>query len=287
MNRAYAEVIGDPIAHSKSPLIHNFWLRTLGIDAEYRRCHLRDEQLEAYFANRRQDPHWLGCNVTVPHKESVNAWVDSLSSSAESIGAINTICRQNQSLIGENTDEVGFVEPLVPILGERANSGASALIIGAGGAARAVGVALWRQGYALTIANRSVDRARAVADHVARDRSNEIVTIRLDALSEKGFDRSVFYESRLALIVNASSLGMSDQPALDLSVGAVDRDVIVYDIVYAPLMTPLLRDAQACGMRTIDGLQMLVGQAAKAFTLFFGQSPPRQYDAELRTLLTQ
>jgi shikimate dehydrogenase len=154
-------------------------------------------------------------------------------------------------------------------------------------AARAIAFALWDSGYALEIANRSVDRARAIANHVARKRSDEIIVSSLETLRSRGLGSSTSQNERLALIVNASTLGMTGQPMLDLSLLNVEREVVVYDIVYTPLFTPLLVEAQARGVPTIDGLQMLVGQAARAFSLFFGHPPPRQYDAELRALLTQ
>lgn len=287
MIRPYAEVIGDPIAHSKSPLIHNFWLEKLGINANYQRHHIGADALADYLVARRSDPLWRGCNVTVPHKERVLPLLDRLTPAATAIGAVNTVIIQNNQLVGDNTDEGGFLEPLIPLLGMRAPDEASAIIIGAGGAARAVAVALWRQGYGLQIANRSHDRARSVADQVAGARSSDIQTPSLHQLRDLSLGAGSFQPFGLRLVVNTSVMGMVGQDALDFSLAHVPRDVVIYDLVYAPLMTPLLLEAQACGLRTIDGLQMLVGQAAKAFTLFFGQLPPRQYDDQLRLLLSQ
>lgn len=266
----YAEVIGDPIAHSKSPLIHNFWLDALGIEAEYRKTHVKGEGLAAYFLNRRADPDWLGCNVTIPHKLAVMDYVEDPGDIRGRIGAMNTIaCETGGPLIGTNTDAGGFLQPLERI-GWR---GREAVLVGAGGAALAIGFALAAKGMEhVTVMARDAAKGQALLDHVGL----------------KG--RVIGFADPLPatrLLINSSPLGMTGQPPLDLDLSPLAEDATVYDIVYAPLETGLLQAARARGLATIDGLAMLIGQAALAFEIFFDAVPPREDgDAELRALLT-
>ena len=274
----YAEVIGDPIAHSKSPLIHNFWLAKLGIEAEYRRCHVPPDQLDKYLAGRRNDPAWRGCNVTVPHKEAVTEHLDRLDPFAERIGAVNTVVRDDHALAGYNTDALGFMEPLADLIAADMNL-RSALVLGAGGAARAITFGLVDAGFTVFILAREPMKAAALMGDAASGPSwLEPDAYRLSNAQD------MFTYGR-SLLVNATSLGMVGKPPLNVSLVRFDESCIVYDIVYAPLATPLLSAARARGMLTIDGLAMLVGQAAAAFELFFGQPAPREHDAELRALL--
>ena len=158
MTRPYAEVIGDPIAQSKSPAIHNFWLGKLGIDAEYRAVHVRAEALASYLAERKTDPNWRGCNVTMPHKQAVMPYLERLDPLAARIGAVNTIVRsQNGSLAGYNTDAAGFLEPLRPLL-EQEHLFRMARVLGTGGAARAIVAALAREQVVNVLAGRDPDR---------------------------------------------------------------------------------------------------------------------------------
>ena len=269
MSKPYAEVIGDPIAHSKSPLIHGFWLDALGIEGDYRRAHVKPEELEAYIADRRADPDWRGCNVTIPHKVAVMDLIGDPGDVRGTIGAMNTIVRQpDGSLIGTNTDAAGFYAPLA----ELDLDGAAVAVVGAGGAARAVLFALARAGVGpVTILNRSPLKAMALL--AAFGLKGDVV----------GLDAPL---PPAALLVNSSSLGMTGQPPLDLDLSPLPEDAIVYDLVYAPLRTGLLAAAEARGLDTVDGLDMLIGQAALAFELFFGGPPPEGRDEELRALLT-
>lgn len=264
----YAEVIGDPIAHSKSPLIHNFWLHKLGIEAEYRKTHVRAEELASYFLSRRADPDWLGCNVTIPHKIAVMDYVDDPGDIRASIGAMNTIaCETGGPLIGTNTDAGGFLASLR----EAGWKGGHAVVVGSGGAARAIVYGLAQTGVRLTIMARNAVQARALLERagVAGDVLAMDAPLPADA----------------SLLVNSTPLGMVGQPPLELDLSQLPSTAFVYDIVYAPLETPLLRAAHARGLRTIDGLEMLVGQAALAFDIFFDAPAPREHDAELRALL--
>lgn len=264
----YAEVIGDPIAHSKSPLIHRFWLEKLGIEADYRATHVRPEELAAYIASRRDDPDWRGCNVTVPHKVAVLDHVPDPGGVRDTIGASNTIVRGPDGvLIATNTDAAGFLAPLA----ELDLTDQPVAVVGAGGAARAVLFALEKAGVGpVTLMNRTPLKAAGL----------------LATFGLKG--DAVPLDAPLppvALVVNTSSLGMTGQPPLDLDLSALPEDAIVYDIVYAPLETSLLAAARARELETVDGLEMLIGQAALAFELFFGAAPPRDTDDELRARL--
>jgi len=283
--RPYAEVIGDPIAQSKSPKIHGFWLAKLGIDADYRACHVTPDQLPAYLAARRADPLWRGCNVTMPHKQAIIPLLDRIDPAAGEIGAVNTVLNEaGGGLSGTNTDASGFLEPLKRDL-EQSHYFRMARIIGTGGAARAIITALANQGFTLVVAGRDPGKARALLDELAPKGEHHAAPLAHFA-EPTGFafdDR----EGCLDLIVNATSLGMEGQPPLPFDWSHAPPRSIAYDIVTVPLDTPLLQTARAAGHRTIDGLSMLIGQAAVAFERFFGVPPPREHDAELRTILTQ
>lgn len=274
--RGYAEVIGDPISHSKSPIIHGFWLEKLGIEDDYRKRHVRPADLADYLAQRREDEAWRGCNVTIPHKEAVAALVDDCDTKSRQIGAINTIVRHSGGrLSGTNTDVDGVAEAV----GGRPSGGGKAVVIGAGGAARAAFAFLAAQpGFAVRVLARSPDRARrALADCAL-----EAELLPLEA-GAKAFEDA-------SLVINATQLGMAGQDEMPGSVldglARLRSDALVFDMVYAPLETELLKAARAHALRTADGLAMLIGQAAVAFERFFGVAPPRDYDATLRARLT-
>jgi len=263
----YAEVIGDPIAHSKSPLIHGFWLKALGIDAAYRKTQVAAEALGDYFAARCDDPDWLGCNITIPHKQTALDFVEDRGDVRASIGAINTVFRADDAVVGTNTDAAGFYAPIAGM----DLAGQPVVVIGAGGAARAILFALARVGVGrVTLLNRNPLKGAALLARFG---------LKGDALK---LDAPI---PPAALLVNATSLGMVGQPPLDLDLSALPDDAVVYDVVYAPLETDLLKAARARDLATVDGLEMLIGQAALAFELFFGQTPPRDRDDELRAIL--
>lgn len=283
MTKPYAEVIGDPIAQSKSPAIHNFWLGKLGIDAEYRACHVKRDGLADYFAARNADEHWRGCNVTMPHKQAVIPLLDSLSPTAERIGAVNTVVMRDFLLEGDNTDAPGFIEPLLPYLGQQTYR--FAMLVGTGGAAQAVADALNERRF--TIISFSRDPAKADRAFGRYIWDKHLICPLEDLSLPMPSGRIASDPDRLDVLVNASALGMAGHPDLVIDFGALPGDTLVYDIVTHPLDTALLQAARANGHRTIDGLSMLIGQAAIAFAHFFGQSPPREHDAELRELLTR
>lgn len=264
----YAEVIGHPIAHSKSPLIHNFWLTQLGLVGDYRASDVKPQDLERYFAERAADTDWRGCNITIPHKIAALDFVRDPGDVRNSIGAINTVFRNDAgAFVATNTDAGGFYGPIsdIPIAGE------TAVVIGAGGAARAVLFAL------------------AQAD------IGEVVLVARNALKAAGLlshfglkGKVISLDARLpdaALLVNASPLGMVGQEALEIDLSPLPEHAIVYDLVYAPIETALLKAARMRDLETVDGLEMLVGQAAIAFELFFGVAPPDDGEDALRALL--
>ena len=280
----YAEVIGDPIAQSKSPAIHNFWLTKLDLAGRYGRCHVLAEGLADYLATARGNADWRGCNVTMPHKQAIMPLLDRIDDAAARIGAVNTVVREaDGALAGYNTDAAGFLEPLQPLLGET-HLYRMARILGAGGAARAIVVALADAGFTLVLAARDPAKARALLDELAPNGEHHAVDLAHFApATDFAFDDR---DSLLDLVVNASPLGMAGQPPLVFDFSHAPPGSVVYDIVTHPIDTPLLQAARGRGLPVIDGFSMLIGQAAAAFEKFFGATPPRQHDAELRTLLT-
>lgn len=268
MTSVYAEVIGDPIKHSKSPLIHGFWLEKLGIVADYRACHVTADGLAGYFAARQQDPDWRGCNITIPHKVAALDHVSDPGQVRQSIGAINTVFRgEKGELIGTNTDAAGFFAPISA--DEWAHR--DAIVIGAGGAARAILFALAQADIGtVTLLARSPLKAAALLSHFGLKGQ----VLKMDASLPPA-----------DLLVNSSPLGMVGQPPLDIDLSPLPENALVYDIVYTPLETGLLAAARKLGLETVDGLDMLIGQAAVAFELFFGKAPPADCEDELRALL--
>jgi len=282
--RPYAEVIGDPIAQSKSPAIHGFWLGELGIAADYRACHVTAAGLADYIAARRGDPAWRGCNVTMPHKQAVMGLLDAIDPLAARVGAVNTVVPgADGRLTGYNTDVPGFLEPLEPLLAQT-HLFRMARVIGTGGAARAIIAGLAGHGFVLVLAGRNPDKARALLDEL--DPTGEHHAIDLAHFAEPtdfAFDDR---EGLCDLVVNASLLGMTGQPPLAFDWSHAPPGSLAYDIVTSPLDTRFLQDARAAGFRTIDGLAMLIGQADYAFAHFFGRRPLRERDSELRRRIT-
>lgn len=280
---AYAEVIGNPIAQSKSPAIHGFWLRQLEIDADYCGTRVEAEGLGDFLAQRRSDPDWRGCNVTMPHKQAIVAHLDHLDPLAETIGAVNTVVQENGALVGYNTDAGGFLEPLARELAET-HYFRMARVLGTGGAARAIVAALAREKFVIVLAGRDPGKAQALLEEL--DPAGEHHAVDLAHFADPtdfAFDDR---EGCLDLIVNASPLGMRGQPPLAFDWSHAPPGTIAYDIVTDPVGTAFLAGARATGHHTIDGLAMLIGQAALAFEKFFGVAPPRHLDAELRAILT-
>lgn len=280
-----AHVIGDPIAQSKSPVIHRFWLRKLGLEREYERNLVPAEQLSPYFAEFRGVERWAGCNVTMPHKQAVIPLLDRLDPVAAKLGAVNTVVREaDGSLTGYNTDAAGFLEPLVPML-KQSHLFRMARILGTGGAARAIVAALADNGFTLVVAGRDPAKARTLLDELVPEGEHHAIDLAHFAeATEFAFDDR---EGCFDLIVNASPLGMVDNLPLAFDLSHAPPGSVFYDIVTSPAETALLKDARAAGHETIGGLAMLIGQAAIAFEKFYGRPPPREHDAELMKELTQ
>jgi shikimate dehydrogenase len=275
MGIPYAEVIGDPVSHSKSPLIHEFWLAKLGLQGDYRRRRVTEAELPDYLEARRRDPDWLGCNVTMPLKRSIVPLLDRNMEGVLATGAANTVIkaraeaigRETDGLVGNNTDLRGFAEPFRTDFAERGK----AALIGSGGAARAAFVALAALGFRIVhLANRTPAKAEAMLRSLGQT-GKTVATLETPIPD-------------VDLLVNASALGTPGRER-PIDIGLLPPWAIVYDIVYDPLETDLLAEARRRGLRTIDGLTMLIGQAAASFVHFFDGQPSRENDGELRALL--
>lgn len=280
----FAHVIGDPIAHSKSPIIHGFWLKKLGVQGEYSQVHVTSEDLADYLETAKSNPLWAGCNVTMPHKQAIVEMLDRLDPLAQKLGAVNTVVREaDGTLTGYNTDVGGFLEPLQDRLNEQ-HLFRMARIIGTGGAARAIITGLAANGFTLVVAGRNPEKARALLDEFAP--KGEHHAVHLDHFAKPTDFEFDDREGCLDLVVNASPLGMKNNPPLVFDWSHAPPGSIAYDIVTSPLETELLQTARAAGNEVIHGLSMLIGQAQVPFEKYFGTTPPRQDDAELVELLT-
>jgi len=254
-------VIGWPIGHSRSPLIHNYWLKHYGIAGEYIKQPVSPYELETFLSSLAARG-FLGCNVTVPHKERAAKFVTLADDLTRKLSAVNTLYLESGVLMGTNTDAFGFMKNLAAEIPDYECRGSSALLLGAGGAARAIAGALLHAGLGkLVICNRSLERARALASIFGEN----IIAATWDSAPSAMGD--------IDLLVNATALGMEGQPPLDLSLETLPRSAVVCDIVYVPLETPLLRQARGRGNRTVNGLGMLLHQACPAFEKWYGIRP--------------
>jgi shikimate dehydrogenase len=264
-------VAGWPVAHSRSPLIHNFWLRSLGIAGSYDRAEVPPGAF-AQFAETIGKDGLVGANVTVPHKEDAFAACEKLTANAAELGAVNTLWREKGALCGDNTDVAGFLANLDEQAPGWAENAERAVVLGAGGAARAVVSALLARGAErVAIVNRTIERAERLVARFGDATSAHVPTALPRLMAGAG------------LLVNASSLGMAGQPPLDLDLNHLPAQAIVADLVYVPLETPLLAAAKARGLRAVEGLGMLLHQAAPGFERWFGARPP--VTSELRALI--
>jgi shikimate dehydrogenase len=262
-------LIGWPAAHSRSPIIHHYWLRTLGIEGGYVIEAVPPDEF-ADFVMRLSLRGFVGANVTIPHKEHALA-LSKPDDRARAVGAANTLWFKDGELCSTNTDVEGFINNLDACAPgwEKAEE---ALVLGAGGASRAVLFGLIERGIKrVHLANRTVERARALADQFGP----KVVPVGLGQVRD--------LLPRAGLLVNTTSLGMKDQPALELDAGLLPSDAVVADLVYVPLQTPLLASAQSHGLKTADGLGMLLHQAVRGFELWFGRRP--EVTTELRALV--
>jgi len=271
LDTPHAYVIGCPVKHSRSPLIHRYWLKHYHLDGSYDVAELAPEQL-APFIERLRAFENAGTNVTLPYKLDVMPCLDDIDSDARNVGAVNTIYKCNDMLLGTNTDVYGFLTHLSLSAPGWQKTTNTVIIIGAGGAARAILSAVKKSIInKVYIANRTISRAQILADEIHP--AAEVVKMSEvpDILSSAD------------LIINTTSLGMVGQPPLELDLSALPAHSIVADIVYSPLKTRLLQQAENLDLVTVDGLGMLLHQAVRGFELWFGIRP--EVTDELRRLV--
>jgi shikimate dehydrogenase len=262
-------LIGWPAAHSRSPLIHRHWLRTLGIEGGYVIEAVPPDEFKD-FVLRLSLRGFVGANVTIPHKEQALT-LSKPDVRAQAVGAANTLWFENGELCSTNTDVEGFINNL-DASAPGWDKAEEALVLGAGGAARAVVFGLIERGIkTVHLANRTIERAQALAEKFGA------------SVQSAGWDEVAKLLPRAKLLVNTTSLGMHGQPRLEIDVSLLPENAVVADLVYVPLQTELLAAAQTRGLKTADGLGMLLHQAVRGFELWFGRRP--QVTPELRALV--
>jgi len=261
MSQRRACVIGHPVAQARSPVLHRYWLKEYGIDGDYTREDVPPDQIADFLKNLRAHGY-VGANITVPHKAAAYRVLDHAEPVATTLSVANTVWLEDDGLHGTNTDVHGFLANLDDTVHSWNVDAEQAVVLGAGGGARAVVYGLLSRGLKrVVVVNRTVARAQAFTVQFGG---------RVTAAS---FSELAAWLQDADLLVNTTSLGMAGQPPLDVDVSPLAEDGIVYDIVYVPLETPLLAAARARGLRTVDGLGMLLHQAVPAFEKFFGVKP--------------
>jgi len=255
-----AGIFGWPVAHSLSPALHTYWLEQYGINGTYELLPVRSENLEMEIKSLAAKG-FAGANVTLPHKEAAAKHMDRLDDVAARLDAVNLIVvRDDGALEGHNTDGFGFIENLKASASDLALKNTRAVILGAGGTAKAVAHALVRQGAKVLITNRTEEKARAIAE-------------KLGGIDVVPWAERAGALGGASLLVNTTTLGMKDQPPLEVDLAGLAPGAAVADCVYAPLETELLKTAKATGFMAVDGLGMLIHQARPAFKAWFGIDP--------------
>jgi shikimate dehydrogenase len=268
-----AGIVGWPVAHSLSPVLHGYWLEKYGIDGAFERVPAEPGKFEAVIADLRAQG-FSGVNVTVPHKEAAFALADKVDATAKAARAANLLVLGAAMIEGRNTDSYGLAESLLETIGTLA--GKNVVLLGAGGAARGAVLALEALGAtSIHILNRDATRATNLAAALASHVNARLVPGALSDWTKVA--------AHAALVVNSTSAGMGSTPSLDLNLAVLPGEAVVCDIVYVPLRTKLLKDAAARGLKTVDGLGMLMHQAVPSFEAFFGKRP--EVDAGLRARL--
>lgn len=266
-------VIGWPIAHSRSPLIHGYWLKQYAIDGSYIRRPVEPDSLSTFIANL-SEAGLAGCNVTLPHKEAVFALVTRADESTERLGAVNTVFLRNGRTLGTNTDGEGFINSLRSSVPDFNIVNGRVMVLGAGGASLAVVNAVLEQGASeVVVVNRTLEKA----EHLRQRFGPRVLPLAWDKAGDQ--------LTECGLLVNTTSLGMKGQPELVVDLSRLPAEAVVTDIVYTPLRTRLLSDAAARGNRVVDGLGMLLHQAVRGFSLWFGVTP--QVTDELHDLVAR
>ncbi len=256
-----AGVVGWPIEQSKSPIIHGHWLEQLGVSGSYIKIAIAPESFEQDIRQLIEDG-FGGCNVTIPHKEAALAMADVVSDRAKAIGASNTLVFKDGKIHADNTDGVGFISNLKQLAPKWDAKLGPALVLGAGGAARAIVYSLLQEGApSVVIANRTQAKAQILADFFG----DQVTAIAMDEVSD--------VLGNTQTLVNTTSLGMVGQPDLVLDITALPQTALVTDIVYNPLETDLLKQAKSLGLMTVDGIGMLLHQAVPGFEAWFGKRP--------------
>lgn len=265
-----AGVIGWPIKHSRSPLIHGHWLDVHNINGSYEKIAVAPEDLESFIKNLKAK-NLSGLNITVPHKEQVFQFADVVTEDAKAIGAANTLWFENNQLIAGNTDGYGFITHLKESAPSWDKS-KPAMVLGAGGAARALLFSLLKEGVPeIKLTNRTIERA----ENLAKEFGEKIKVIK--------WEEKEHHLDDCSLLVNSTSLGMTGSAPLEIDISNLPKNAICYDIVYAPLETELLKDAKVLGLGTVDGLGMLLHQAVPGFEKWFGVRP--KVTDELRQII--
>ena len=266
-------VIGYPIAHSRSPMIHNHWLKKHGIHGLYEKREVKPEDLTTFLKNLNANGY-VGCNITIPHKEAAKSLVSEYDEVVRKTGSLNTIYYENDKLKATSTDGEGFYQNLLSAATDLNLTGKSVLILGAGGSARAVIERLLRAGVAeIKILNRTKYRAE------------ELCVLFGPKLRAIELDHFVAESKDIALLVNTTSQGMKGQPELAIDLSHLPKSAVVADLIYVPLKTKLIRDAEARGLRAVGGLGMLLHQAVVGFEKWFGVRP--QVTAELYDMVAR
>jgi shikimate dehydrogenase len=264
-------IIGWPVAHSRSPLIHGYWLKRYGVCGRYVRRAVPPEGVADFLAGMHAEG-FVGCNVTLPHKESAYRAAARATAAAAAVAAANTLWFEGDALVADNTDGAAFIEHVRAHAPHFPARGWPIALLGAGGAARAVAHALLQAGACeVRLFNRTRRRAEQVAAHFG-------ARVRVG-----GWDERREGARGVAALINATSLGMAGAPALDVEVAELEADCIVADVVYVPPITPLLAAARGRGLVAVDGLGMLLHQAVPGFHRWFGVRP--EVTDELRALL--
>lgn len=253
-------IMGHPVAHSRSPMLHGYWLRTLGIDGAYERADVAPEHFETFFRSLRQNGY-VGGNITIPHKEAAFRLVDRREPAADVIGAVNTVWYEGDALVGGNTDWLGIVGSLDDIHPGWDARGGRVVVLGAGGSARASVYAFRQRKFSVALVNRTLGRAEALAAAFGPQ------------VSAHGWDSLPRLLADADVLINNTSLGQQKFPPLPIDLAPLKRSAIVYDGVYVPLETELLQAAQRAGHRTVGGLSMLLYQAVPGFAHWFGVTP--------------
>jgi shikimate dehydrogenase len=261
-------VMGHPVAHSRSPMIHGYWLKTLGIPGAYEPKDLRPDEFIPFITNLAANGY-VGGNVTLPHKEAAYKTVAARDAAAEAVGAVNTLWVENGKLMGGNSDVHGFIANLDDRAPGWQVPGCKGVILGAGGASRSAVYAFRQRGVEVHVVNRTIGRAQELAQKFGAH--------------AHAWDELPKLLPQADVLVNCTSLGMQGKDALAIDLAPLKRSAVVYDIIYVPLETAILAQARKRGHRTVDGLGMLLQQAGFGFRKWFGGDP--RVTPELRQIV--